>query len=187
MALAVGLTPQLLPAIISINLAHGAKRMAHGKVIVKRLASIENFAGEYAVELPGESATGHFGLAVRDYTHSTALNRRYPDLITQRLLKAAMAGLPPPYGNDELDAVAKHCIEEEDRAKKVERQVGKSAAAMLLESRIGERFDAIVTGASDRGGEFFAQLLCAPNRRQTCPRHIISNATSQAASFQRPW
>jgi exoribonuclease-2 len=108
-------------------------------------------AGEYIVELPGESAAGHFGLAVRDYNHSTAPNRRYPDLITQRLLKAAMAGRSLPYGNDELKALAKHCTEEEDAAKKVERQVGKSAAAMLLESRIGERFDALVTGASDKG------------------------------------
>jgi exoribonuclease-2 len=108
-------------------------------------------AGEYVVELPGESATGHFGLAVRDYTHSTAPNRRYPDLITQRLLKAAMAGLSSPYRNEELDLIAKHCTEEEDLAKKVERQVEKSAAAMLLESRVGERFDAIVTGASPKG------------------------------------
>jgi exoribonuclease R len=108
-------------------------------------------AGEYVVELPGGSAAGHFGLAVRDYAHSTAPNRRYPDLITQRLLKAAMAGSSLPFENDELQVLAKHCTEEEDAAKKVERQVGKSAAAMLLESRIGERFDAIVTGASDKG------------------------------------
>jgi len=108
-------------------------------------------AGEYVVELPGGNTAGHFGLAVRDYTHSTAPNRRYPDLITQRLLKAAIAGSSLPYENDELQALAKHCTEQEDGAKKVERQVGKSAAAMLLESRIGERFDGIVTGASDKG------------------------------------
>jgi len=108
-------------------------------------------AGEYVVELPGDTAAGHFGLAVRDYTHSTAPNRRFPDLITQRLLKAALAGQSVPYGIDEIAALAKYCTEEEDAAKKVERQVVKSAAAMLLESRIGERFDAIVTGASDEG------------------------------------
>jgi exoribonuclease-2 len=108
-------------------------------------------AGEYDIELPGGDVGGHFGLAVKDYTHSTAPNRRFPDLITQRLLKAAVAGSPLPYASDELVALAKHCTEEEDAAKKVERQVTKSAAAMLLESRIGERFDAIVTGASDKG------------------------------------
>ena len=108
-------------------------------------------AGEYIVQLPGGGATGHFGLAVKDYAHSTAPNRRYPDLITQRLLKAAMAGRAQPYDNDELEALSKHCTKKEDAAKKVERQVTKSAAAMLLESRIGERFDAIVTGASNKG------------------------------------
>ena len=108
-------------------------------------------AGEYVVELPAGRAAGHFGLAVRDYSHSTAPNRRFPDLITQRLLKAALAGHSVPYGNDELAALARSCTEEEDAAKKVERQVEKSAAAMLLESRIGERFDGIVTGASDTG------------------------------------
>jgi exoribonuclease-2 len=108
-------------------------------------------AGEYVVELPGDSVAGHFGLAVEDYAHSTAPNRRYPDVITQRLLKAAVAGQSVPYENNELEALATHCTEEEDAAKKVERQVTKSAAAMLLESRIGEQFDAIVTGASNKG------------------------------------
>jgi len=107
--------------------------------------------GEYVVQLPGGSVAGHFGLAVKDYAHSTAPNRRYPDLITQRLLKAAVAGRSRPYENDELEALAKHCTEAEDEAKKVERQVTKSAAAILLESRIGEQFDAIVTGASGKG------------------------------------
>jgi len=107
--------------------------------------------GEYAVQLPGGSVAGHFGLAVKDYTHSTAPNRRYPDLITQRLLKAAMIGSSLPYENDELEELAKHCTKQEDVAKKVERQVTKSAAAILLESRIGEQFDAIATGASEKG------------------------------------
>jgi exoribonuclease-2 len=108
-------------------------------------------AGEYVVELPGGSTAGHFGLAVKDYAHSTAPNRRFPDLITQRLLKAAVAGTALPYANDELAALAWHCTEAEDAARKVERQVTKSAAAILLESRIGEQFDAFVTGASDKG------------------------------------
>jgi VacB/RNase II family 3'-5' exoribonuclease len=107
--------------------------------------------GEYVVEVPGGCVSGHFGLAVKDYSHSTAPNRRYPDLITQRLLKAAVAGSSSPYENDELNALARHCTEAEDAAKKVERQVTKSAAAILLQSRIGEQFDAIVTGASDKG------------------------------------
>jgi VacB/RNase II family 3'-5' exoribonuclease len=107
--------------------------------------------GEYALDLPGQTPIGHFGLALRDYTHSTAPNRRYPDLVTQRLLKAAMAGSAPPYPNDDLRALAEHCTQQEDNAAKVERRVRKSAAAMLLASRIGERFDALVTGASDKG------------------------------------
>jgi len=114
--------------------------------VIKLLGS-----GEYVAELPGETVPGHFGLAVRDYTHSTAPNRRYPDLITQRLLKTALRGDPWPYGREELAALAKHCTEKEDAADKVERQVDKSAAALLLESRIGEQFDALVTGASDKG------------------------------------
>lgn len=108
-------------------------------------------AGEYVVELPGESAPGHFGLAVKDYAHSTAPNRRYPDVITQRLVKAALSGGRVPYSDEELIGLAEHCTEQEDAAKKVERQVGKSAAAILLAPRIGQQFDAIVTGASEKG------------------------------------
>jgi exoribonuclease-2 len=108
-------------------------------------------AGEYVLERPGREAGGHFGLAVRDYTHSTAPNRRFPDLVTQRLVKAALAGAPPPYPDAELAALASHCTEQENNAAKVERQVRKSAAALLLAPRIGERFDAIVTGASAKG------------------------------------
>ncbi len=126
--------------------------------VIKLLGS-----GEYVAELPGENPTGHFGLAVKDYTHSTAPNRRYPDLITQRLLKAAIDAIdaiPVPYSKDELDDLAAHCTEKEDAATKVERQVGKSAAALLLESRIGEQFDAMVTGASMKGT--WVRLLSIP-------------------------
>ena len=115
-------------------------------VIVKLMG-----AGEYVVERPGGSAAGHFGLAVKDYTHSTAPNRRFPDLITQRILKAAMAGGASPYSEGELEDLAVHCTQQEDAADKVERQVRKSAAALLLERRIGDRFDAVVTGASEKG------------------------------------
>jgi ribonuclease R len=115
--------------------------------IIKLLGS-----GEYVAEFPEDGAApGHFGLAVRDYTHSTAPNRRYPDIIIQRLLKAALANQPIPYEKEGLNALAKHCTLEEDAVKKVERKVEKSAAAILLEPRIGEQFDAIVTGAASKG------------------------------------
>jgi exoribonuclease R len=114
--------------------------------VVKLLGS-----GEYAVELPGGQADGHFGLAVKDYTHSTAPNRRFPDLVTQRLVKAAIADRPSPYTPQQLEELARHCTLQEDNAAKVERQVRKSAAALLLAPRVGERFDAIVTGASPKG------------------------------------
>jgi exoribonuclease-2 len=117
-------------------------------------------AGEYVLQLPGQEAAGHFGLAVRDYNHSTAPNRRFPDLITQRLLKPALAGGKIPYSATELSSLATHCTEQEDAARKVERQVRKSAAAQLLSSRIGETFDAIVTGASDKGT--WVRLLTPP-------------------------
>jgi VacB/RNase II family 3'-5' exoribonuclease len=117
-------------------------------------------AGEYIAESPEGDAPGHFGLAVKDYAHSTAPNRRYPDLLTQRLLKAALDGNPTPYSKDELDGLAAHCTKAEDAANKVERQVGKSAAALLLESRIGEQFDSIVTGASEKGT--WVRLLSIP-------------------------
>ena len=107
--------------------------------------------GEYALETPGQRATEHFGLAVRDYTHSTAPNRRFPDLLTQRLVKAALADQPPPYPPGDLAALAQHCTVAEDAAAKVERQVRKSAAALLLRARIGETFEGFVTGASPKG------------------------------------
>ena len=108
-------------------------------------------SGEYIVDPPGKEPPGHFGLAVRDYGHSTAPNRRYPDLITQRLLKATLSGAPSPYSIEQLTGLAAHCTRQEDAAKKVERQVRKAAVAMLIESRVGDTFDAVVTGASAKG------------------------------------
>jgi VacB/RNase II family 3'-5' exoribonuclease len=108
-------------------------------------------SGEYVVDPPGAEPPGHFGLAVKDYTHSTAPNRRYPDLVTQRLVKAALAGNPSPYSVSDLEGLAAHCTRQEDAANKVERQVRKAAAAMVIAPRVGERFDAVVTGASGKG------------------------------------
>jgi VacB/RNase II family 3'-5' exoribonuclease len=108
-------------------------------------------AGEYVLKRAGQPAEGHFGLAVDDYTHGTAPNRRFPDVITQRLLKAALQGAAAPYSDDELRALAAHCSEQERNAARVERQVRKSAAAMLLQSRVGQQFAAIVTGVTDAG------------------------------------
>ena len=107
--------------------------------------------GEYVLDQSKDGSPEHFGLAVKGYTHSTAPNRRFPDLITQRLIKAALDGAATPYRPEELKYLADHCTEKENDAEKVERQLRKSAAALLLQSRIGQRFDSIVTGASDRG------------------------------------
>jgi VacB/RNase II family 3'-5' exoribonuclease len=114
--------------------------------IIKLLGS-----GEYVASFPDEPLTGHFGLAVSEYTHSTAPNRRYPDLITQRMLKASMAKGEVPYGRKELEALAANCTLKEDEAQKVERLMRKAAAACLLSSKLGQEFDGIVTGASPKG------------------------------------
>jgi len=116
--------------------------------------------GEYLVEFPGGSVAGHFGLAVADYAHSTAPNRRFPDLLVQRLLKSAISSSKLPYTGDELTELARHCTEQEDAAKKVERQVIKSAGAMLLANRVGEKFSVTVTGASEKGT--WVRLLSPP-------------------------
>lgn len=116
--------------------------------------------GEYVIEHPGQEHEGHFGLAVDDYTHATAPNRRYADLLMQRLLKAALRQNPSPYAEDELSALAAHCTERESAAKHVERFMKKVAAALLLGPRIGEVFDAIVTGVTPQGT--YARLLTVP-------------------------
>ena len=107
--------------------------------------------GEYVLERPGDPEQGHFGLAVQDYTHSTAPNRRFADIVTQRLVKAVLAGQPAPYSDDELAAIALNCTLKEDAARKVEREMSKRIAAVAMSSRIGETFDAIVTGVTSRG------------------------------------
>lgn len=116
--------------------------------------------GEYVVEYPDESPIGHFSLAVKDYTHSTAPNRRFPDLITQRLIKATLANQPTTYSNHELEKLAKQCTEREDDAEKVERKMKKSAACLLLSSKINQEFDALVTGASPKGN--WVRVLTPP-------------------------
>ena len=163
-------TPERWDRIVVLAAEHGARLPATPDaaalatfLVGRRRAEPETFddlslavvkllgKGEYALSRPGQNPPGHFALGVHDYTHSTAPNRRFPDLVTQRLVKSALADRPPAYAADELDGLARHCTEQEDDAAKVERQVRKSAAALLLENRIGERFDALVTGAAEKG------------------------------------
>jgi exoribonuclease-2 len=125
--------------------------------------------GIYALDLPGKDPGGHFGLATHDYTHATAPNRRYADLITQRLVKAAIAGAPAPYSNDDLTAVAERCTEREDAENKVERTIRKTAAALLLSDEIGQSFDAIVTGANAKGT--FVRTLHPPAEGMVVRNH----------------
>ncbi len=163
-------SPERWPRIVDIAHDMGEKlppepdaRALHDFLVRRRAADAIRFPdlslavikllgrGEYVASMPGQEVTGHFGLAVSDYTHSTAPNRRYPDLLTQRLLKAALAGKPVPYANDRLEALAVHCTKREDDVQKVERLLRKAAAACLLEGQIGREFDGIVTGASPKG------------------------------------
>jgi exoribonuclease-2 len=116
--------------------------------------------GEYVVERPGTRTDGHFGLAANDYTHATAPNRRFADLVTQRLIKALLSGAPPPYSDEQLDALARNCTVKEDAARKVERTMAKRAAAVVFHNRVGERFEAIVTGVKPSG--VFARVLDPP-------------------------
>jgi VacB/RNase II family 3'-5' exoribonuclease len=107
--------------------------------------------GEYVLERPGDSPEGHFGLAVQDYTHSTAPNRRFPDVVTQRLIKASLDGKPGPYSDNDLAAIASNCTVKGDAARKVEREMSKRLAAMAMSHRLGETFDAMVTGTTPKG------------------------------------
>jgi exoribonuclease-2 len=117
-------------------------------------------SGEYVVQRQGEDAGGHFGLAVRDYSHSTAPNRRFTDIVVQRLVKAVINNKPSPYTPEELDTIAAHCNDQEKAARKVERKMRKIVAASVMTRHIGESYDAIVTGVSDKGT--FARILRPP-------------------------
>ncbi len=107
--------------------------------------------GEYVLERPGNPGQGHFGLAVQDYTHSTAPNRRFADMVTQRLIKSLLDGKPGPYSDNDLAAIAANCTEKGDAARKVEREMSKRLAAVAMSHRVGETFDAIVTGVTPKG------------------------------------
>ena len=154
-ALAAGRGADLPPApdAIALDRFLTARRLADPDGFADLSLSVVKLlgAGEYVAAPAGGSGAGHFGLAVNDYAHSTAPNRRFPDLVTQRLLKAALAGNAPPSTEQALAQIARHCTLQEDNANRVERQVLKAAAAFLLEGRIGEVFHAVVTGAAAKG------------------------------------
>ena len=107
--------------------------------------------GQYVLSRPGDDDQGHFSLAAHDYTHSTAPNRRFADLVTQRLIKAVLGQQSAPYSDDSLAAIAQNCTLKEDAARKVERAMDKRAAAVAFQNRVGQSFDAIVTGVTPKG------------------------------------
>lgn len=162
--------PERWDRIVQLAATHGEKlppdpdSKALNEVLMRRKAADpDHFAdlsltvikllgpGEYVLERPGDPSPGHFGLAVQDYTHSTAPNRRFPDVVTQRLIKAMLAGQPNPYSDSELTAIAANCTTKEDAARKVEREMSKRLAAVAMQNRIGATFDAIVTGVTPKG------------------------------------
>jgi len=163
-------TPERWDRIVALAVAHGARLPPEPSsealaqfLSQRRAADPDRFPdlslavvklmgpGAYTLQRVGQASQGHFGLAVHDYTHSTAPNRRFADLVTQRLLKAVFAGGAPAYRDDELERIAAQCTKMEDAARKLERTIRKQAAALLLAGRIGERFDALVTGVSPKG------------------------------------
>ena len=163
-------TPERWPRIVQLAAQHGEtlpaqpdSKALNDFLIRRKAADPDHFAdvsltviklmgpGEYILERPGDPEEGHFGLAVQDYTHSTAPNRRFADLVTQRLVKAVLTTQPAPYSDDELSAIAKNCTMKEDAARKVERGMSKRIAAVSMSSRLGQVFDAIVTGAGPKG------------------------------------
>jgi VacB/RNase II family 3'-5' exoribonuclease len=163
-------TPERWPRIVELARSLGAalppvadSRALNEFLVNRQSADPDHFAdlslsvikllgpGEYDVERPGNTEPDHFGLAVQDYTHATAPNRRFADLVTQRLVKAAIAGRPAPYSDDELTVIARDCTMKENAARKVEREMSKRIAAVAVSHRIGETFGAIVTGVTPRG------------------------------------
>jgi exoribonuclease-2 len=163
-------TPERWDRIVQLAASKGEKLPAqpdskalNDLLLRRRAADPDHFAdlslavikligpGEYVLERPGDTAPGHFGLAVQDYTHSTAPNRRFADVVTQRLLKAMLAGQKNPYSDDDLTSIAANCTQKENAARKVEREMSKRLAAVAMQNKIGQVFDAIVTGATDHG------------------------------------
>jgi len=163
-------TPERWDRIVQLAASKGEKLPAqpdskalNDLLLRRRAADPDHFAdlsltvikligpGEYVLERAGEPAPGHFGLAVQDYTHSTAPNRRFADVVTQRLIKTMLAGKPNPYSDSELSAIAVNCTQKGDAARKVERDMSKRLAAVAMRNRIGQVFDAIVTGVTEHG------------------------------------
>jgi VacB/RNase II family 3'-5' exoribonuclease len=163
-------TPKRWDRIVELASQYGTKlpgspdsKALHGFLCERQSTDPEHFpdlslavvkllgSGEYVLERDGESSEGHFGLAVQDYTHSTAPNRRYADLVTQRLIKAMLAGKPSPYSDDALAEIAQQCTRQENAARKVDREMGKRIAAVVMRNRIGQNFTAIVTGVNEHG------------------------------------
>jgi VacB/RNase II family 3'-5' exoribonuclease len=163
-------TPERWDRIVQLAAMHNIKlpdqpdsKALNDLLVQRKAADPDHFAdlslavikligpGEYVLERPGDPVQGHFGLAVQDYTHSTAPNRRFPDVVTQRLLKAMLAGKPNPYSDVELSGIASNCTAKGDAARKVERQMSKRYEAMAMSRHIGETFNGVVTGASEKG------------------------------------
>ena len=163
-------TPEHWDGIVRLAAAQGEKLPAQADskalndfLLKRKAADPDHFAdlslavikligpGEYVLERPGDPEQGHFGLAVQDYTHSTAPNRRFADMVTQRLIKALLDGKPGPYSDDELAGIATNCTQKGDAARKVEREMSKRLAAVAMSHRVGETFDAIVTGVTPKG------------------------------------
>ncbi len=163
-------TPEHWDGIVRLAAAQGVKlstqpdsKALNDFLLQRKAADPDHFAdlslavikllgpGEYVLERPGDPKPGHFGLAVQDYTHSTAPNRRFADVVTQRLVKAVLDGKPGPYSDSELDAIATNCTLKGDAARKVEREMSKRLAAVAMQNRVGQAFDALVTGVTPKG------------------------------------